>query len=203
MAGVHQEGGAYQGFCTAFALSADVLATNAHCVQAALTEFYNPVVMMNGAPSNIYPIIRTVSHPGFVNGQISMDVGLIRIRGSLPYIVTPASNDELAQLAPGVPVFLYGFPGRLSDVASPEATFVTGEIGRVTGLDQSPHSFEENLLIQHSAFTSSGTSGSPLFNGLGHVIGINTGGYTENGQALSGYNFGIRIDAVYPLIPSI
>lgn len=203
MAGVSAETNTYQGFCTAFAVGVDVLATNAHCVHQALTQFQNPVVLMNGAPAGTYPILRGIAHPGFQDGRISMDVGLIRIRGQLPYMVTPATPEELAQLRPGQPVFLYGFPGRLNNVASPEATFVTGEIGRVTGLDQQPHGYKDNLLIQHSAFTSAGTSGSPLFNGMGRVIGINTGGYTENGQALTGYNFGMRIDAVYTLMQSI
>jgi S1-C subfamily serine protease len=158
---------------------------------------------MNGMQSTSYEIVRAVAHSDFLEGRISLDVGLIRIKGRLPNAVVLAPTEELAQIAPGMPVFLYGFPGRLNNVAVPEATFVTGEIGRVTGLDQSPHTFAENILIQHSAFTSAGTSGSPLFNAFGHVIGINTGGYTENGQALTGYNFGLRIDAVYSLMPGI
>ena len=203
MAGVSEETGGYQGFCTAFALSVDVLATNAHCVEQALHRFSNPVVLMNGMPARSYPILRAAAHPGFRDGQISSDVGLIRIQGRLPYAVTLADETELRQVLPGMTVFLYGFPGRLNNVSAPEATFVTGEIGRVTGLSQSPGSFAENVLIQHSAFTSAGTSGSPLFNGKGHVIGINTGGYTENGQALTGYNFGLRIDTVYSLLQQI
>ena len=203
MAGVSEETHTYQGFCTAFALSVDVLATNAHCAEQALHRFGNPIVLMNGMSAKSYPIVRVSAHPGFRDGQISTDVGLIRIKGQLPYAVTLADETELKQVLPGMPVFLYGFPGRLNNVSAPEATFVTGEIGRVTALSQRPGSFAENVLIQHSAFTSAGTSGSPLFNGAGHVIGINTGGYTENGQALTGYNFGLRIDTVYSLLQQI
>ncbi len=203
LAGVSAETNAYQGFCTAFAISTDVLATNAHCVNLVLTKFQNPVAFMNGMPSTSYPIVRAVAHPGFVNGRLSTDVGLLRVTGQFPYAVTLATPDELAQISAGMTVFLYGFPGRLSQVSEPEATFVTGQIGRVTGLDQVPHEFSDNVLIQHSAFTSSGTSGSPLFNSSGHVIGINAGGYTENGKTLIGYNFGMRVDLIYSLIQSI
>ena len=32
------------------------------------------------------------------------------------------------------------------------------------------------------------------------IIGINSGGYTENGEMLTGYNFGVRIDMIRVLI---
>jgi hypothetical protein len=190
------------GFCTAFAIGPDLLATNAHCVQSA-GRYASVYALMNGVQGAIHPVTRTVAHPGYQPGEISPDVGLMRVATRLQHFVTMADQSELAQIAPGVPVFLYGFPGRLNKAEAPEATFITGDIGRVTGFDQKLGDFGRNTLLQHSGFSSGGTSGSPMFNSSGHVIGINAGGYVENGQALAGYNFGMRIDliqALYPLL---
>ncbi|MCK5798877.1 MAG: trypsin-like peptidase domain-containing protein, partial [Deltaproteobacteria bacterium] len=83
-----------------------------------------------------------------------------------------------------------------------------------TKLNGDTGSFKENKLIQHSAFTSGGTSGSPIFDASGKVIAVNAGGYVESGtlrvmdpssgrsralrvaKQLSGYNFGIRVDVL-------
>ncbi len=188
------------GFCTGFAIGPDLLATNSHCVRAAggYTSVY---ALMNGVQGAIYPVTGSWAHPGYLPGEISPDVGLMRVAARLQHVVTLADQSELAQIAPGVPVFLYGFPGRLNKEEAPEATFIKGDIGRVTGFDQKLGDFGRNTLLQHSAFSTGGTSGSPMFNSSGHVIGINAGGYVENGQSLAGYNFGMRIDLVHSLYP--
>jgi hypothetical protein len=203
LAGKARETGGVQGFCTAFAIGDDLLATNAHCVKTGLEKYTELMVLMNGAPTNRYDIKRMIPHPGYQEGRISPDVGLVQLQGRLVHKVTIAPAPELSKVAPGVPMFLYGFPGRLNRVDAPEATFVRGEIGRVTTFDQKLGDFGQNTLLQHSAFSSAGTSGSPMFNAEGRVIGINAGGYMEDGQVLSGYNFGVRIDLVYALIPML
>jgi S1-C subfamily serine protease len=107
-------------------------------------------------------------------------------------------------------MYTYGFPGRLADPRAPEATFVEGVVGRVTALDGRSGDPGERRLIQHSAFTSGGTSGSPIFNSLGHVVAVNTGSYVEESKpglpqtvvprTLPGYNFGMRIDLLQELL---
>lgn len=186
--------GPLQGFCTAFAVSADLLATNAHCVVAGSKRFVSVTALMNGAPANRFPVVQWAAHPAYREGEISPDVGLLRIAGKLATAVTRAGQAELGQLGPGAKVFLYGFPGRLNKEDAPEATFIEGDIGRVTTFDQKLGAFGANTLLQHSAFCTGGTSGSPMFNAAGHVVGVNAGGYVENGQALAGYNFGMRVD---------
>jgi len=158
---------------------------------------------MNGAPANRFSIIRAYPHPGYQEGRISPDVGLLLVNGILSQTVTIAKTHELSQVTPGTVVFLYGFPGRLNKEEAPEATFIKGDIGRVTTFDQRLGNFGQNSLLQHSAFSSSGTSGSPMFNSAGRVIGINSGGYLENGKPLSGYNFGMRIDLITPLFQQL
>ena len=190
-----------EGFCTAFAISANILATNAHCIEKGKTNFGVVYAIMNGAPSNRYAIDLWATHPNYEKDAITPDVGLLRIQGQLTHIVSMASSTDLAKVETGVPVYVYGFPGLLNVADAPEATFVRGEIGRVTNFKTKVASFGDNTLLQHSAFAAKGTSGSPIFNTFGLVIGINSGGYMENGEVLYGYNLGMRIDLIKKIYP--
>ena len=213
-----------QGFCTAFAIATDRLITNAHCV--ALAEDYRRrggdiYVLQNGHADVRLKIERMKRIAGFSpnSAGISPDVGWLKVDGKLPIPVTLASKAELGGVATGDQMYTYGFPGRLADVSAPEATFVEGVVGRITTLDgrvPGPPGTKEaqGQLIQHSAYTSGGTSGSPIFNGAGHVVAVNTGGYADapsaaakpGGEAqvvsrsLPGYNFGMRVDLVEDLL---
>jgi hypothetical protein len=218
--------GGARGFCTAFAVRKRILGTNAHCI-LALAKFrgkgYRAFVVMNRDPKKRYSIVRVAQHPRYHKPRktISQDVGLVELDADVPAQVELAGEAELKTLESGDTMFMYGFPGRLANPSSPNATLVQGVIGRVTRLDGSLGQFKENLLIQHSAFTSGGTSGSPIFNRDGRVIAVNTGGYVEPGslqvldpktgragslmvaKQLAGYNFGIRIDALVGLLADL
>jgi S1-C subfamily serine protease len=202
---VHAPSGQEEGFCSAFAVADDRLVTNAHCVAAAedLRKRGGQIVVVeNGNAQRRLTVERMRRVRGFVPGGavISPDVGVLAVDGKLPAKVTLASADEFGALATGDPMFTYGFPGRLADVAAPEATFVEGVVGRITTLDGRAGDVKELRLIQHSAFTSGGTSGSPIFNAAGHVVAVNTGGYVDKARALAGYNFGMRIDLAQELL---
>jgi S1-C subfamily serine protease len=202
---VHAPSGQEEGFCSAFAVADERLVTNAHCVAAAedlRKRGGQIVVVQNGDARARLTVERMRRVRGFVPGGavISPDVGVLAVDGKLPAKVTLASADEFGALATGDPMFTYGFPGRLADVAAPEATFVEGVVGRITTLDGRAGDVKELRLIQHSAFTSGGTSGSPIFNAAGHVVAVNTGGYVDKARALAGYNFGMRIDLAQELL---
>ena len=207
-----------EGFCTAFAIKPDRLVSNAHCVVAA--EDYKKRggsiwVVQNGHPNVRFAVERMKRVAGFfaAGGGITPDVGWLKIDGKLPASVTLAAPAEYQALGTGDQMYTYGFPGRLADVSAPEATFVEGVIGRITTLDGRVGDVKQTRLIQHSAFTSGGTSGSPIFNGAGHVVAVNTGGYAEAtgdgsgrsatqvvSRSLPGYNFGMRVDLVEELL---
>ena len=130
---------------------------------------------------------------------------MLLVEGKLPETTTLAKRGEYEGLAVGDVIYSYGFPGRLADVAAPEATFMEGVIGRITTLDGRAGTLSDTRLIQHSAFTSGGTSGSPIFDVEGRVVAINTGGYVEAGsdattRPLPGYNFAMRVDLVEDLL---
>jgi S1-C subfamily serine protease len=219
---VRMPSGAEDGFCTAFAIEPAVLVTNSHCVAACEKlegKGGKPFVVRNGHPEHRFPVTAVKKHPGWRSSlqEVTADVALLRVGGTMPEQLELARDDELARLAPGDVIYLYGFPGRLADTRSPEATIVQGVIGRMTRLSGEASPLAEAQLIQHSAFTSGGTSGSPIFDGEGHVIAVNAGGYVENGtlqvldptsgragelvvaRNLAGYNFGMRIDLVRQL----
>jgi S1-C subfamily serine protease len=210
-------GAAEEGFCTAFAVKTDRLVTNAHCVAAA--EDYKKRggaiwVVQNGHPERRLPVERMKRIGGFQPnaGAITPDVGWLKVSGDQPLraMVSLAPSTEYLKLATGDVMFTYGFPGRLADASAPEATFVEGVVGRITTIDGRAGDVKEERLIQHSAFTSGGTSGSPIFDATGHVVAVNTGGYAEASQAggaqpvvsrsLPGYNFGMRVDLVEELL---
>jgi S1-C subfamily serine protease len=208
---VHSPTGDEQGFCSAFAISDDTLLTNAHCVHAAedlRKRGAQILLVQNGDGKKRLTVARMKRIRAFSPGAVTItpDVGWLKIdEGKLAQKVTLAPAAEYEALATGDAMFTYGFPGRLADVSAPEATFVSGVIGRATTLDGRGGEPQERRLIQHSAFTSAGTSGSPIFNAAGHVVAVNTGGYLDSDgklgkAALAGYNFGMRIDLAQELL---
>jgi Trypsin-like peptidase domain/FHA domain len=215
--------GQEDGFCTAFAVAEHELATNAHCVVLAdsLRRRGGALwAIKNGDGRTRFAVSGMKKSAGYVPGRgaITPDVGLLHVEGTLPARTRLAEREALEQLRPGDVIYTYGFPGRLSDTSSPEATFVQGVVGRITRLDGEAGTPAEAYLIQHSAFTAGGTSGSPIFDGGGRVVAVNAGGYVEDDQVevrdprsgkpaalvvaqpLSGYNFGMRIDLLQALL---
>jgi S1-C subfamily serine protease len=187
-----------------------VLATNAHCVRAFKEKGGTPVVTQNDSGGKVrYHILAASMHPRYKQGQASADspdVGLIRIDGRMPKIVTQANDAELRSLGPGDDVFVLGFPGRVMDPLSPSATFLQGHIGRIVAFgEQAPKSTDDGVLIQHDAVTRGGNSGSPIFNQYGHVIGVHAAHLDEENEIQVGgqkttvvdsspFRIGMRID---------
>jgi V8-like Glu-specific endopeptidase len=198
------------GVCTAFAIQPSVLATNAHCVHAFKEKGGTPVVTQNDSGGKVrYHILAATMHPRYKQGKASADspdVGLIRIDGRMPKIVTLANDAELRSLGPGDDVFVLGFPGRVMDPLSPSATFLQGHIGRIVAFgEQAPRTNDDAVLIQHDAVTRGGNSGSPIFNQYGHVIGVHAAHLDEENEVQVGgqkttvvdsspFRIGMRID---------
>ena len=216
-------GGEENGLCTAFAVRADLLATNAHCVVAmerrqglGATYFALP----NGGRGEHLPISSMWRHPGYQpdGAHPSADVGLVQIEGAAPVHVTLAPLSRVQQLGPGDEIYVYGFPGDLVNVSSPVATITNGVIGRTVAFDGTGTDAQSAQLIQHSAFTSPGTSGSPIFDRNGQVIAVNAGTFrTAQQQQVvgplgpeaqtvlteSGYKYGVRADLLASLLAGL
>jgi S1-C subfamily serine protease len=203
------QGNKIGGLCTAFAIQSSVLATNAHCVLAVRERGGTPVVTENESNGKVrFKIVAATMHPSYRPNRASADspdVGLLRIDGKMPKVVTIASDAELRAIGPGDDAFVLGFPGRVLDPVSPSATFLQGRIGRTTGLDEQPTSPDKAVLLQHDAVTRGGNSGSPIFNQYGHVIGVHAahldeeeeiqlGGQKTKVLQSSPFRVGMRID---------
>jgi S1-C subfamily serine protease len=110
-------------------------------------------------------------------------------------------------------MYTLGFPGSLATPQMPEATITQGIISRIMTPEKVPGRFDDAHVLQHTAYVTGGTSGSPIFDVTGTVIGINAGalatrqevtlGANPKGQGgnkvqmtmpAPGYNYGMRID---------
>jgi hypothetical protein len=201
--------GAERPLCTGFAVGGDALATNAHCVaqidehQAGGATVY---AVRNREPAHRFAIAGKRRHPGY-RGALSPDVGLVRLDAPIDARVALAPRAELHALQKGTRMYLYGFPGRVADPTKPDASVGDGMIGRVTTFAGDADRPDQAFLVQHSAETSPGSSGSPIFDARGRVIAINVGQYLELSQRVEdraalapGLNIAVRIDALAPLL---
>jgi S1-C subfamily serine protease len=219
--------GRSEGFCTGFALTARILATNAHCVLEmqkiwkVLGDGQGVFAYQNEHPGVKYRVQFALMHPGYVedgSDAIFPDIGLAVLEGRTDRQVRLATKERAAELQVGDRVYLLGFPGALNNTDSPVATLTEGLVSRLTDLTQRKAEPAGAVLIQHSAFTTKGTSGSPLFDEAGAVIGINTGYYRGEAeqqrvdpvtgrvrdemvtQDLQTYAIGMRVDLVHDLL---
>jgi len=210
-----------QGFCTGFAVTRELIATNAHCVRVANEEIARGsqiVALRNKAPGNalaarpVYMDAR-FRDARFSRGGTGYDVGLMRVTGTLPAFARLATNAELFAMHEGDAVFVYGFPGMTMNESSPVATITLGLINRVTDFQDGNASPAAAQKLQHSAQTSGGSSGSPIFLPSGSVVGINAGSLADderqivvdptNGQRRevevnrgSNFKYGMRADLI-------
>jgi pSer/pThr/pTyr-binding forkhead associated (FHA) protein len=193
-----------QGFCTAFAVKPSLLATNARCVSLA-KRLGGPVLALEnegqGKVSYLVSDLRT--HPAYRESDeenLTPDVAVVTISGKAAVVLQLASSAELSTMGVGDAVYVIGFPGRLTDVANPAATFLDGHIGRLTNAAGRPAAFAETWLVQHDAATTRGMSGSPVFNGQGRVVAVNGASYREeDDQTIAGKKTEVVKDSPYKL----
>jgi hypothetical protein len=206
--------------CTAFVVAPHRLATNGHCTFGDNEASLDLRVIRNGKPADSFPVLRFFRHDRYQHQthMPSYDAAVLEVAEDLGPPLPLASNERLAAIEPGQRVFSYGFPGTLANPDMPEATMTEGLIGRITRFDGSVGTFDDNRLVQHSAYTTGGTSGSPVFDTDGTVIAISAGHYTSFNvgpmhdmeqdqtrmvgtvQELMGYSFAIRIDTLHEVL---
>ncbi len=213
-----------QGFCTAFAVHhTGLLATNAHCVKFAdklKSEGLKTYARMNKAPEFTYKVKSWRIHPDYNDTVFSADVALIQLELQgieLPITVQLATNEELIQLRPGRAIYTMGYPGKVMNPNRPDASLRTSVISRFTTYEKVPSDPKFTQMLWHSALTSKGTSGSPIFDSDGIVIAVNNGGLSarrilneskvgkknvEVAYDATGLNFGIRVDTLRELLPA-
>lgn len=204
-----------EGFCTAFAVRQNMLATTARCILDAKAKGGTLVALENeGRGVARFDVIDMRAHPGYRHDDpnaLTPDVGVVTIRGKAAVVLEMATKQDLLASGAGDEVYLIGFPGRLMDATNPAATFLAAHIGRITGATGRPTAYADNWLLQHDASSTRGTTGSPIFNSQGKVIAINAGGYLEGDEEKiagrktevvkeSPYKLGMRIDLIETLV---
>ena len=209
--------------CTAFAVRPDLLATNAHCAVALerlQQDGASIVAVANENGDAVLPLLRVWRHPGYLDDAAgpTADVALIEVEGTCPQVVNVASPVQLDAIRVGQEIYVYGFPGDMAGIGQPVATITHGVVGRLMALVGEDVASGQARVIQHSAFTASGTSGSPIFARDGTVMGVNTGSFrateelvviepggrrTETVVADSGYKYGVRADLLLALLAGL
>lgn len=217
-----------RGFCTGFAVTSDLIATNAHCIDAGREFLQRGSTLValrssgRGERVTVVPVYRDSRFldPAFGTEGSGFDVGLVRASAPLPTQVRVASDAELFALRAGAPLFVYGFPGLTMNETSPVATITQGVLNRMTDFFERAADPANAQKIQHSAQTTSGSSGSPIFLASGVVIGVNAGSLSDEerqrildprtGQAVSvavnrssNFKYGMRADIIRAAVAQV
>jgi hypothetical protein len=217
-----------RGFCTGFAVTADLIATNAHCIDAGrqFLERGSTLIAMRSSGRGhrvvITPVYRDSRFRNNAHGieGSGFDVGLVRAAQPLPTPVRIASDAELLGLRAGSQLFVYGFPGLTMNETSPVATITQGVLNRTTDFFERAAEPQQAQKIQHSAQTTSDSSGSPIFLASGLVIGVNAGSLSDEerqrildprtGQTVSvevnrssNFKYGMRADIIRAAVSQV
>jgi S1-C subfamily serine protease len=158
---------------TAFAVdrARALLATNAHVVESLRTApggtptGPRPVAILSDHDASA-PLGRVWIHPEWRKGSVAYDVALVEMSG-LPAIAPLPLGDSrsVERLRRGAPLATFGFPAVATDPMRPRGRVAVDVVGDV----RLPY-IEVGLMI------APGTSGSPVFDETGSVVGIVVGG---------------------------
>jgi len=217
-----------RGFCTGFAVTHDLIATNAHCIDAGrefLQRGSTLIAMRSSGRGERVAVVPVYRDSRFRNATFGsegsgFDVGLVRASAPLPTQVRVAPDAELLALRAGSSLFVYGFPGLTMNETSPVATITQGVLNRTTDFFERAADPASAQKIQHSAQTTSGSSGSPIFLASGSVIGVNAGSLSDEerqrildprtGQTVSvevnrssNFKYGMRADIIRAAVAQV
>lgn len=221
-------------FATAFPVGPHTLATNAHVGElfVKLSPGAQMTVRSPGQNGKVYHVVAANLHPEYNAFQTFLqqdvvrsnavdlvvpgyDVATLTVKEDLPQdaILQLAPADELRRLQPGTGLFTAGYPaegiagsGALEYGATPQ--YHGGAITGLTDFFFLPTDFAHAQLIQHSAPSAGGASGSPMVDVSGRVVALLSAGnnYQPPGQdsarVSSGalINYAQRVDMLQTLL---
>ncbi|HCL83628.1 MAG TPA: hypothetical protein DIC22_06610 [Chitinophagaceae bacterium] len=129
------------------------------------------------------------------------DVAILKMDGDSTLPTLKIAQDELPRV--GEQLFVYGFPGPVTNnnyVATESAIEPTLTTGIVSALKKSVAGWP---LIQMDANINRGSSGGPVCNEKGEVVGLTTFGSLENSGGLAaGLNFAIPVSILQEYLDS-
>lgn len=156
------------------------------------------VDMENGTTGSVkksaHVIIKGQPMPG-------KDIAILKIEGDSTLPTLKIAQDELPKV--GEQLFVYGFPSPVTNnnyLASESAIEPTLTTGIVSALKKSISGWP---LIQMDANINRGSSGGPVCNERGEVVGLTTFGSIENSGGLAaGLNFAIPVSILQEFLDS-
>ncbi len=129
------------------------------------------------------------------------DIAILKMDGDSALPTLKIADDELPRV--GEQLFVYGFPGPVTNnnyVATESAIEPTLTTGIVSALKKSVAGWP---LIQMDANINRGSSGGPVCNEKGEVVGLTTFGSIENSGGLAaGLNFAIPVSILQEYLDS-
>jgi S1-C subfamily serine protease len=189
---------------TAFAVDRDqsLLATNAHVVEAltrglrAPGKTERPVAVVSDSDAAL-PLARIWIHPAWRKGSVAHDVALVELDAHAPIApLTLGDARSVERLRRGALLATFGFPAVSTDAMRPRGRLAVDVVGDV----RLPY-LEVGLMI------APGTSGSPVFDDTGVVVGVVVGGdfvRADDGRGRrpsgSGVNWVIAVTALRELL---
>jgi len=210
-----------------------MLGTNAHVAEMfeELPAGGALFVRSPGANGKEYKVISASKHPGFtaflnfmaqdpffVGRRLdpfpAYDVGILRVEPgtNLGPTLELATREELADLKPGFPLAMAGYPaeaitgGAVQSIAA-TPTFAAGMISSITDMFQLPGDPAHSHMIHHNLPSAGGASGSPMVGPNGKIYAFNNAGEAfsipgQPGRIPSGalQNYGQRVDLIRDLI---
>ncbi|MEN3331774.1 MAG: serine protease Do [Blastocatellia bacterium] len=207
---------------TGFAVEEGVIATNKHVVQPWANDPVTQILQGQGAGYTarldslvaFFPAIKEPFDLKVASTSVRFDVALCKFeQGNAALPVLPMTGEDNRSLV-GEPVVLLGFPtgvdGLLQRIDESEKTEIL-RLHRRSVTDVAQGLAERGLIrplattgtitdalpgkIVHSAQTTEGGSGSPIFDRQGRVIAINSAILTtiDGGQSFGGSNFGVPV----------
>jgi S1-C subfamily serine protease len=215
-----------------FVVEKGVLATNKHVVQPWATDQMAQIILHQGGGlvpkldtlEAFFPSRQTPFDLKVATTSPRYDVALCRFdQGEAALPVFPLSSDDLNSII-GEPVVLLGYPtgvdGLLQRIDEPERREILKTRGS-SAVDVAMGLASRGLIrpltttgtvsdalpgrIVHSAQTTEGGSGSPMFDRDGHVIAINSAilATIDGNQSFGGSNFGVPIKAAADLLQAL
>ena len=196
-------------------------------------ELLDPVAVrsgtrVGGGGTYSLDLERVLYHPGYdperEGEEWSPDLAVFRIEASLHDVPQLLPRHLVTQLRVGQPIGTLGLPGVLQELYQtlPVATFKDGTISalRPYSPDEPAITPENSRVLQHNLDTTSGTSGSAIFDHRGFIIAVNFAQYgtrivvpdpdgepgdMEVRRYFIPLNFGVavRVDEVWALVDMI
>lgn len=212
-----------------FVVEKGVIATNKHVVQPWATDQMAQIILHQGggltpkldALQAFFPSRQLPFDMKVASTSSRFDVALCRFeQGEAALPVFPLSNDDLNSII-GEPVVLLGYPTgvdgllqRIEETERREILKTRGSSAVEVAMGLASRGLIRPLTttgtvsdalpgrIVHSAQTTEGGSGSPMFDRDGHVIAINSAilATTDGNQSFGGSNFGVPIKAAAELL---